>query len=454
MINHFMKNFFLIKNATIVNENRTFTGSVLIENQIIKKIFASEKLPLLPNKINIIDATGLILIAGVIDSHVHFRTPGLEEKGDFASESRAAIAGGITSFLDMPNTKPKTTTIDLLEQKSEIAAQMSLANYGFFIGATNNNLQELKKLPNGNVCGVKIFMGGGEGDLLIDNEKTLSAIFAEISALIAVHSEDEQIIRQNIDFYKNKFRATEIPIEYHPLIRSAEACYRSSERVAALATKYGARLHILHLSTEKELQFFDSKPLIDKKITAETCVHYLWFSDKDYKYFGAKIKCNPAIKTESDRLSLINALNINKLDIISTDHAPHLLYDKRGGCLTAKSGIPSVQHSLVAMLELVKNGYLTMEKVVEKMCHAPAELYKIEKRGYIRENYFADLVLINPNEKWTDSRDNILYKCGWSPFENTEFSNKVVTVFVNGKKVFDNGTFDETHKGERLKFSA
>ncbi|MCL2597864.1 MAG: dihydroorotase [Paludibacter sp.] len=448
-----MNNAFIIKNATIVNEGQTFVGSVVVENQIITHIIEGEKLPAVDEKFNIIDAKGLILIAGVIDSHVHFRTPGLIQKGDFNTESKAAVAGGVTSFLDMPNTKPQTTTLDLLEQKLEMAAQMSFANFGFFIGATNDNLQELKRLPSGKTCAVKVFMGAITGNMLVDNQKTLSAIFAEIPALIAVHSEDEQIIRQNIDLYKNKFGSKDIPIEYHPLIRSSEACYRSSARAVDLATKYGARLHILHLSTEKELHIFDDKPLKDKQITAETCVHYLWFSDKDYKNLGTKIKCNPAIKTEYDRFSLIKSVNNNKLDTISTDHAPHLLSEKQGGCLNAYSGIPSVQHSLVAMLELVKKGYFSLEKVVEKMCHAPAELFKIEKRGYIRQGYFADLVLINPNEKWTVSKENILYKCGWSPFEGVEFSNKIVATFVNGYKVFDNGVFDETQKGERLKYS-
>jgi len=447
-----MQNSFLIKNATIINEGRTFVGSVLIENQIIAKIIEGEKLPIFDNTHNIIDANGLLLIAGVIDSHVHFRTPGLTEKGDFLTESRAAVAGGVTSFMDMPNVKPQTLTVDLLKEKNDLAAEMSLANFAFYIGATNDNLHELKKLQPNQACGVKIFMGASTGNMLVNNEKILSAIFAEIPYLIAVHCEDEQIIRQNIDFYKKKFENREIPAEFHPLIRSAEACYRSSAKAAELASKCGSRLHILHVSTERELQIFDNKPLNYKQITAETCPHYLWFSENDYKNFGTKIKCNPAIKTESDRFSLINALNNNKLDTVATDHAPHLLSEKRGDCLAAASGIPSVQHSLIAMLELAQRGYFSLEKVVEKMCHAPAELFKIKKRGFIREGYYADLVLINPNEKWTVGQQNILYKCGWSPFENTEFSNKIVATFVNGHKVYDNGIFDENQKGVRLEF--
>ena len=447
-----MQNSILIQNATIVNEARTFVGSVVIENQIITQVIEGEGLLVFEKIPDVIDAKGLILIAGVIDSHVHFRTPGLMQKGDFATESIAAVAGGVTSFLDMPNTKPQTLTVDLLEEKCAMAAQMSLANFGFFIGATNDNLHELKRLDAGKVCAVKVFMGASTGNILVDNQKTLSEIFAEIPCLIAVHCEDEQIIRQNIDFYKKKFGENEIPVEYHPLIRSAEACYRSSARAAELAVKYGTRLHILHLSTENELQIFDSKPLKNKQITAETCVNYLWFSDNDYKYFGTKIKCNPAIKTERDRLSLIAALSNNKLDTVATDHAPHLLSDKQGDCLTAASGIPSVQHSLISMLELARQGYFSIEKAVEKMCHAPAELFKIEKRGYIRQGYFADLVLINPNEKWTVTKDNILYKCGWSPLDGAEFSNKIVTVFINGNKVFDNGIFDKNQKGMRLEF--
>ncbi|MDR1653741.1 MAG: dihydroorotase [Prevotellaceae bacterium] len=444
-----MQTPFLIKNATIINEHRTFVGSVIIENEIITHIF--EGANNFADCGSFIDACGLQLVPGVIDSHVHFREPGLTHKGDIFTESCAAVAGGVTSFMEMPNTRPQTITADLLEQKYDLAAEHSLANFAFYIGATNDNLLEIKKLRPNQACAVKIFMGSSTGNMLLENEKTLNAIFAEIPMLIAVHCEDEQIINKNMEFYKKKF-GNNIPIEYHPRIRSAEACYRSSMRAAELADKYGSRLHILHLSTEGEMQIFDTNPLTDKKITAETCVNYLWFSDKDYQYFETKIKCNPSIKSEKDREALIKSLNINKIDTISTDHAPHLWAEKQGDCLTAASGIPSVQHSLVAMMELAKRGYFAAEKVIEKMCHAPATLFGIEKRGFIREGYFADLVLINPNSRWTVTKENILYKCGWSPFENTEFTNKVVVTFVNGHKVYENGTFDERTKGKRLIF--
>jgi len=447
-----MPNLTLIRNATIINENRTFAGSVLLEGEIIKKIYEQSEPIEISQPYSEIDANGLLLLPGVIDSHVHFREPGLTQKGDIRTESRSAVAGGITSFMDMPNTFPQTTTMELLEEKFALAGEKSFANYSFYMGATNENLAELKKINPASVCGVKLFMGSSTGNMLVDNEEILSAIFAETPTLIAVHCEDEAMIQQNIAHYKSLL-GEDAPIEYHPVIRSAEACYKSSERAIALAKKYDARLHILHISTACEMDLFrNDLPLAEKRITAEVCVHHLWFSDEDYARLGNRIKWNPAIKTTADRDALIKALNSNKIDVVGTDHAPHLWAEKEGGALKGYGGGPLVQHSLVAMLQLAKNGHFTLEKVVEKMCHAPADLFRIEKRGYIREGYFADLVLVNPAKQWTVAKENILYKCGWSPFEGTTFDNSVEMTFVNGQKVFDRGVFDESVRGKRLEF--
>jgi dihydroorotase, multifunctional complex type len=443
---------FLIKNATIINEGRSFVGSVLVENEIIKSIFENEQEIVVDGKYDEIDANGKLLIPGVIDDHVHFREPGLTHKGDIYSESRAAVAGGITSFMEMPNTVPQTVSIKTLEEKFAIAAQKSFANYSFYIGATNDNFEELKKINPTEVCGVKVFMGSSTGNMLVDNNEILSRIFAEIPLLIAIHSEDEEIINRNKIYYQNLL-GNEIPTNYHPLIRSAEACYKSTAQAIELATKLGTRLHILHLSTASELDLFNNdKPLKDKKITAEACVHYLWFNDADYEKYGNRIKCNPAIKTEQDRLALQTAVNSGKIDVVATDHAPHLFAEKQGNCLTAVSGMPLVQHSLSAMLQLVKQGIFTYEKVIEKMCHAPAELFGIEKRGFIREGYFADLVLIDPKKLWTVTPENILSRCAWSPFENETFNHTVETTWVNGQKVYDKGIFNENTRGKSLKF--
>ncbi|MFR9165780.1 MAG: dihydroorotase [Dysgonomonas sp.] len=441
----------LIHNATIINENQSFVGSVLIDNELIKQIFNGSVPTDILNKVEkIINAEGLWLMPGVIDDQVHFRDPGLTYKGDIYSESRAAVAGGVTSFMDMPNTKPQTTTTQALDEKFETASQKSFANYSFYMGATNDNLGELKKLNPKQVCGVKIFMGSSTGNMLVDNKKALEAIFAEIDMLIATHCEEEKIIRQNIEHYKSLL-GNDIPIKYHPLIRSAEACYQSSAKAAELADRYGARLHILHLSTARETGLFDVKPLNEKKITGEVCVHHLWFCDEDYDKYGSLIKWNPAIKTKEDRQALMNGLLNDKLDVVATDHAPHLLEEKQGGCLQAASGGPLVQHSLQVMLELARQGKLSKEKVVEKMCHAPATLFRIEKRGFIRENYFADLVLVNPNKAYTVTKDNILYKCGWSPFEGQTFSTTIEKTYVNGKTVFDNGKVNDV-RGMALSF--
>jgi dihydroorotase len=440
----------LIYNATIVNEGKSSKGSVLVEGKFIKEIYYDTIPENILSQAEVIDATGLMLLPGVIDDQVHFREPGLTHKGDIYSESRAAIAGGVTSYMEMPNTKPQTTTIEALYDKFEIASQKSYSNYSFYLGATNDNLEELKKVNKKEVCGIKIFMGSSTGNMLVDNKKTLSAIFAEIDMLKTVHCEDEEIIRKNIEIYKAKF-GDYIPIKYHPLIRSEEACYKSSANAVELADKYGARLHILHLSTAKEVSLFDIKPLEEKKITGEVCVHHLWFSDKDYEKYGSRIKWNPAIKTEQDRDALLNGLLSGKLDVIATDHAPHLLSEKEGGCLQAASGGPLVQHSLQVMLEMARQGKISYEQVVNKMCHAPATLYKVDKRGFIRSGYFADLVLVDINKDYKVASENILYKCGWSPFDGKVFSSIIEKTFLNGQVAFEKGELKDI-KGEALSF--
>lgn len=443
---------YLIRNATIINEGKSFVGSVLIENEFIEKIYDNNDIPeAILNRATIVDATGLWLIPGVIDDQVHFREPGLTHKGDIESESRAAIAGGVTSFMEMPNTNPQTTTIENLDAKFEIASDKSYANYSFYPGATNDNLSELKKVNPKEVCGIKVFMGSSTGNMLVDNRKALEALFAEIDMIIATHCEEEEIIRRNIEYYKKQF-GDDIPIKYHPLIRSAEACYVSSSKAAELADKYGSRLHILHLSTAREVSLFDAKPLAEKKITGEVCVHHLWFSDEDYEKYGSRIKWNPAIKTKEDRAGLMQGLLSNKLDVIATDHAPHLPEEKQGGCLQAASGGPLVQHSLQMMLELSKRGQISKEEVVNKMCHAPAVLFRVNKRGYIREGYYADLVLVDPNKEYTITQDNILYKCKWSPLENETMCASIEKTFLNGQIAFENGKVNEV-RGRRLTFN-
>lgn len=442
----------LINKATIVNEGESFTGSVLIEGERISQVFRDE----VPERIinaceKVIDARGLYLIPGVIDDQVHFREPGLTHKGDIFTESRSAVAGGVTSYMEMPNTNPQTITNDELMRKLEMASEKSAANYSFYLGATNDNIAELRKVDKKHVCGVKVFMGASTGNMLVNNEKALQQIFAEVDSLIATHCEKEDIIRDNVDLYKKKF-GENIPIEYHPLIRSAEACYQSSAQAIELADKYGSRLHVLHLSTAREMSLFSNSPLEGKKITGEVCVHHLWFTDQDYERLGAKIKWNPAIKTVEDRSSLRVALIEGKLDVVATDHAPHLLSDKEGGSLQAASGGPLVQHSLQVMLELAHNGLYTKEFVVDKMCHAPSILFGVKDRGFIREGYFADLVLINPSESYNVTPENILYKCGWSPFEGETFHNTISKTFVNGKIAFEDGVVSEKLYGKALEF--
>ncbi len=443
---------YLIQNATIINEGESIKGSVLIEREIIKAIYKENSVPSeILNRATIIDAEGLWLIPGVIDDQVHFRDPGLTHKGDIASESKAAIAGGVTSYMEMPNTKPQTTSIEALDAKFEVASQKSYANYSFYLGATNDNLTELRKIDKKNTCGVKIFMGSSTGNMLVDKRKALEAIFAEIDMIITTHCEEEEIIQKNIAYYKDLL-GDDIPVKYHPLIRSAEACYQSSAKAVELADKYGARLHILHLSTEREISLFDVKPLTEKKITGEVCVHHLWFSDEDYEKYGNRIKWNPAVKTKKDRDALLQGLLKGKLDVIATDHAPHLLEEKTGGCLQAASGGPLVQHSLQMMLEMSKQGKISKEEVVNKMCHAPATLFRINKRGYIREGYFADLVLVNPNKDYTITQENILYKCKWSPLENETVSTSIEKTFLNGQIAFENGQVNDV-RGQALTFN-
>lgn len=443
----------LIQNAIIVNEGSRKTGSVLIDGDRIEKvIFGDEKLEF-PSDTQVIDASGMLLIPGVIDDQVHFRDPGLTHKGDIYTESKAAVAGGVTSYMEMPNTIPQTVTIQRLEEKFAYAATKALANFSFYLGATNDNLAELKKARPEDTCGIKVFMGASTGNMLVDDKETLRGIFSEIDLLIATHCEDEETIRANKEKYLHEF-GEDIPVEYHPKIRDVEACYRSSKMAIDLAKKYGSRLHVLHLSTEKEMALFDnSLPLEEKKITAEVCVHHLIFDDTHYKTKGALIKWNPAVKSASDKKALLKALLEDKIDVIATDHAPHLLEEKEGGALKATSGGPLVQHSLVAMMQMVKEEKITVEKVVEKMCHAPAKLFRVKDRGFIKEGYFADLVVLSDGAPWTVSKENLLYKCGWSPLEGTTFDYRVSKTFVNGNLVYNEGLFDERVKGKRLTFN-
>ena len=440
----------LIKNATIVNENNTFKGDVLIENKIITKISSEIKVT---ENVEIIDAEGKFLIPGFIDDQVHFREPGLTHKANIATESRAAIAGGITTFIEMPNTVPQATTQDLLEDKFKIAAVDSYANYSFMFGGTNDNLEELLKTDPKKVAGIKLFLGSSTGNMLVDNEEILEKIFSSTKMIISVHCEDEATIRKNTQEFKTKY-GDDIPIKYHPIIRSEEACYLSSSKAIELAKKTGARLHVFHLSTAKETHLFRNDiPLEEKQITAEVCIHHLWFNDKDYAKKGTHIKWNPAVKTEEDRLGLWEALLDDRIDVLATDHAPHTLEEKNNKYLSAPSGGPLVQHAIPAILEKVKEGVISLEKAVEKMCHNPAKLFQIEKRGFIKEGYFADLVLIDTNKPQTVSKDNILYKCGWSPFEGTTFSSTITHTFVNGNLIYNNGVFDDKTKGERITFN-
>jgi len=442
-------NSYLIKNATIVNEGSSFVGDVLIENGVIKKVDSS----ITTNSMTVIDASGKYLIPGLIDDQVHFREPGLTHKATIGSESRAAVAGGITTFIEMPNTVPQATNQQLLQDKFNIAEKTSYANYSFMFGGTNDNLEELLKTDPKTVAGIKLFLGSSTGNMLVDNLEVLEKIFSSTKLIISVHCEDEETIKKNIADHEAQY-GEQIPIELHPVIRSEEACYLSSSRAIALAKKTGARLHVFHLSTAKETALFRNDiPLEEKQITSEVCVHHLWFSDQDYKEKGTHIKWNPAVKTAADREGLWTALLDDRLDIIATDHAPHTLEEKSNSYLKAPSGGPLVQHALLALLEKVSEKVLSIEKLVEKACHNPAIIFQIENRGFIKEGYFADLVLIDPKAPQTVCKENILYKCGWSPFEGTTFSSSVTHTFVNGVLMYNEGTFNDDVKGKRITFN-
>lgn len=443
-----------IVGATIVNEGNSFKGWITIEDGFITSVNegAPENETILEG-FELVNADGLFLLPGVIDDQVHFRDPGLTYKGDIASESRAAVAGGVTSFMDMPNTVPNCLTQELLEEKYQHAADVSMANYSFYMGASNDNLAEVVKTDPAKVCGIKVFMGSSTGNMLVDNEETLKGIFKSAPTLVAVHCEDEATIQRNQASYSQQY-GEEAPTRIHPEIRSAEACYLSSAKAVKLAKENGTRLHVLHLTTAREMELFDNDILLkDKKITAEVCVHHLWFSSDDYDKKGNFIKWNPAIKSPDDRKALRQAVLDNKIDVIATDHAPHTLDEKSRTYFKAPSGGPMVQHSLVAMLELVRQHEFTLEKVVQMMCHHPAELFRVKNRGYIRKGYAADLVLVNMDADWKVEKSNLLYKCGWSPLEGEELHARVISTYVNGRLVYDNGTVDEQVRGERLTFN-
>ena len=439
---------YLLKNATVVNEGKQFKTDVLVNGNLIQKIQTSIQ----DDKAEVIDLEGKLLIPGMIDDQVHFREPGLTHKANLTTESRAAVAGGITSFMEMPNTVPNTLTQDLLQDKYDRANEVSIANYSFFMGASNDNIDEVLKTNPKNVCGVKVFMGSSTGNMLVDNETTLTNIFSKCNMLIATHCEDEATVRKNLAEYKAKY-GEDMPVKYHPEIRSAEACYISSSLAVRLAKKYDTRLHILHLSSAMEMHLFDnSLPLKDKKITAEACVHHLWFSDKDYDEKGMFIKWNPAVKSQADQDAIWKALNEDKIDILATDHAPHTLEEKNNNYFKAPSGGPLVQHAVLAILQKVKEGKISLERAVEKMSHAPAICFQVEKRGYIKEGYFADLVVIDPNKSHTVTKDNLLYKCGWSPFEGVTFDHSIDMTMVSGNIVYKDEKIIEGNTGMRLTF--
>lgn len=441
----------LIKNANIVNEGSIFQGDVLIENDIIAEV--SNSISAKSSDTKIIDADGQYLMPGMIDDQVHFRQPGLTHKADIETESKAAVAGGITTFIEMPNTIPQATTIELLEDKFSIAKETSWANYSFMFGGTNDNLDEILKVDPKKVAGLKLFLGSSTGNMLVDNPETIENIFSKTKLLISTHCEDEATIKKNLEEHIKEY-GDDIPIEKHPVIRSEEACYLSSSKAIELAKKTGARLHVFHLSTEKETHLFNNKlPLSEKKITAEVCIHHLWFSDEDYKTKGTKIKWNPAVKTKKDREGLLKALKDDRIDVIATDHAPHTKEEKNNVYTKAPSGGPLVQHALVALMEMYHRGLISLEKIVEKTAHNPAILFQIKDRGYIRRGYKADLVLLDLQAPWTVNKENILYKCGWSPFEGQVFKSRVTHTFVNGVLAYENLKFPNRSRGERISFN-
>lgn len=439
----------LIKNANIVNEDKIFPGDVLLEDEVILRVGAD----ISAGDARVIDVAGNYVLPGIIDDQVHFREPGFTHKGDIASESKAALAGGITSFMEQPNTLPQTTTIENLEAKFARAAECSYANYSFLFGCTNTNLEELKRLDINSCSGVKLFLGSSTGNMLVDNEEVIEKIFLNTEMVISAHCEDEQTIRANLQHYKERF-GEDIPMSFHPLIRSEQACYISSSKAVALARKTGARLHVFHVSTGRETNLFRNDiPLDKKRITAEVCIHHLWFSDADYKEKQALIKWNPAVKTGVDRARLWEALLDDRIDVVATDHAPHTLEEKNGVYTHVPSGGPLVQHALPAMLQKSLAGIIKLETVVRKMCHNPAILFQVEKRGFIREGFFADLVVANTNAPWVVSKDNIYYKCGWSPFEGTQFNSSITHTIVNGHLAYENGKFSDVRKTRRLTFT-
>lgn len=440
----------LVKNATIINEGLSFTGSVVIEGEKIEKIIKGDIVSE-DTYSEVIDATGKYLIPGVIDDHVHFRDPGLTHKADISSESRAAAAGGVTSFMDMPNTIPQTTDLDALNVKFQLGAEKSLVNYSFYFGATNTNTNLLSQLDSHRVCGVKLFMGSSTGNMLVDRKESLLKVFGETDLIIAAHCEDAAIIAENTRIAREKY-GDDPDVKYHPIIRSEEACYASSALAVELAEKTGSRLHILHISTAKELGLFSKGPLAGKRITAEACVPHIVFNDSMYEQLGTRIKCNPAIKNFIDSNSLTIGINNDLIDVVATDHAPHLLSEKEGGALKAVSGMPMIQFSLTTMLDHSSPETFTKEQVVQKMCHAPAELFQIRNRGYIREGYQADLVLVNPEAGWTLTKETVLSKCGWSPLEGFSFKHRVERTFVNGHTVYNKGEIDNTYRGQELQF--
>ncbi|MBC7616402.1 MAG: dihydroorotase [Pedobacter sp.] len=442
-------NTYLIKGATLVNEGQQIIADVLIKNGFIEKIGKDLSAP----EAKEINAEGLYLLPGMIDDQVHFREPGLTHKADIFTESMAAVAGGITSFMEMPNTVPNTLTQDLLADKYGIASQTSLANYSFYMGASNDNLEEVLKTDPKNVCGIKVFMGSSTGSMLVDNEQTLENIFCKAPILVATHCEDERTIRENLAKFKAKY-GEDLTIEMHPLIRSTEACYKSSSLAVELAKRYQTRLHVLHISTAKEIALFDNKiPLKDKKITAEACIHHLWFNDQDYATKGNFIKWNPSIKTAADQAGILQGVLENNIDVIATDHAPHTLAEKQQNYVQAPAGGPLVQHALPALLEMHLQGKISLEKIVEKTAHNLAICFDVDKRGFIREGYWADLVLVNLNDPFKVTSLNVFYKCGWSPFEGDTFSASITHTFVSGNLAYQNGKFTTNEIGKRLNFN-
>ncbi len=439
----------LIKGGTLINRGERKVVDVLVKDQRIEKIDTQIDVQVDRE----IDATNLFVLPGIIDDQVHFRDPGLTHKADLYTEPRAAVAGGVTSFMEMPNTKPAALTQELLQQKYDRAAQVSLGNYSFFMGASNDNLEEVLKTDAENVCGIKVFMGSSTGNMLVDDETTLDGLFSQVPMLIATHCEDEATIRANAAQYKAEY-GEDVPLKFHPIIRSIEGCYKSSSLAVELAKKYNTRLHILHISTAEELDLFtNSIPLQEKRITSEVCVHHLYFDADQYDTLGTQIKCNPAIKAPRHKAELMKALLDDRLDIIATDHAPHTWAEKQGTYFKAPSGLPLVQHSLNIMFDFVQQGALSMEKVVEKMCHAPADCFHVRERGYADEGYFADLVLFDPNAAWTVAKNNIHFKCEWSPLEGKTFDGQVKMTIVSGHIAYEDGQFNEQQKGMRLQFN-